>query len=365
MLELRSLSIRAGKFLLEDVSLSAHHAQCHIIVGPTGSGKTLVLEAIIGFRKPDKGEILVDGRDITGLAIEERGISYVPQDLSIFPHLTVEENILYGVNLQKKKDGRRHVLAGELVEALGIGHLLKRSTMNLSGGELQRVALVRAIATGAKCLLLDEPLSSLHESLKKEIWFLLKELQTRYDLTILMVTHDLEEAFFLGDTISIFINGKVHQTGKKKTIYTTPETLDVAKFMGIRNLFTAEVVGSEKNVFKIHCPQLGRDLVIPKGVNNDAGRFEKGEKIIAGIRPEEAMILRSGDYRKNLDNIIEGTIANIFAKGASHTLFFMLDNGGQRIEVEIPDYALKKLQLLKGERRKISLRGENIFLLKI
>jgi len=364
MLELRSLSMQAGNFLIKDVSLSVPEGQCHIIIGPTGSGKTLLLESVIGFRKPDRGKILLAGRNINKEAVEKRGIAYVPQDPSIFPHLTVEENILYGVRIKKTETGMCRDLVGKLVESLRISHLLKRRAVNLSGGEQQRVALVRALAAGDRYLLLDEPLSSLHESLKKELWFFLRELQTRYKLTILMVTHDLEEAFFLADGMSIIINGKLHQTGKKQEIYSMPETMEAAKFLGVRNLLPAEVIRLDESILTVHCAHLGRDLVVRQGGDETKRRVKMGEKVIAGIRAEEAMVLRPEYYKHNEDNMIEGTVVEIVDKGASYTVLFLPDGSRQHIEVEIPNYALKKIQLARGEKRFIVLRSENIFLLK-
>lgn len=356
------MTIAAGSFLLEDVSLTARPGECHIIVGPTGSGKSLLLESVIGFRQPVSGEVVLDGCIINELPVEKRAISYVPQAPSLFPHLSVEDNIFYGVKLQKG-GSRRKELGYELALALGIDHLLQRSTVNLSGGEQQRVALVRALAPGNNVLLLDEPLSALHESLKKELWFLLRELQARYDLTILMVTHDLEEAFFLGDTISLFIDGRIQQTGPQREIYSRPATVEAARFLGVRNLFGSEVVAREKKGVSIYCQELGREFFIPGTANPQDDRFARGDRVIAGIRSEEVMILRPGYSRQDQDNTIDGTIINIFAKGSSHTIFFAPEGLKQNIEIEIPNYALTKLQISKGEQRTISLRGENIFLL--
>ena len=362
MLELKSVTIRAGSFALEHVSLCVPQGQCHIIAGPTGSGKTLLLESIIGFRKPEKGEIRLGGRCLNEVEVNRRGISYVPQSPSLFPHLTVEENILYG--LRYGTSTKDTSLALELSRSLGIDHLFKRTTGNLSGGEQQRVALIRALAPGNKYLLLDEPLSSLHESLKKEFWFILKELQRRYNLTIFMVTHDLEEAFFLGDAISLFINGRVQQSGTRDEIYKRPATLEAARFMGIRNLFEAELVGAEGQNLKIHCPGLDAELVVPAESSGKNGRLTGGETILAGIRPEEVMLLRPEYQRPDQDNCIQGIITDIFSKGASHTVFFKPNAGSQRIEMEIPNYALQKLRIAVGDIRALSMRGKNMFLLK-
>ena len=150
MLELKAVTIEAGSFILNNISLSVAKGRCHVIVGPTGGGKTLLLESIIGFRKPTQGIIRLAGKNLNSEKIEQRGISYVPQNLSVFPHLTVRENILYGLRYSPKENDKS--LAMELAQTLKIEHLLERSTGNLSGGERQRVALVRALAIGNKYL---------------------------------------------------------------------------------------------------------------------------------------------------------------------------------------------------------------------
>lgn len=244
MLELRGVCKRLGGFALADVSLTVGVGECHVVLGPTGCGKTTLIETILGLHVLDAGEIRLAGRDITALAVGRRGISYVPQDLALFPHLSVRDNIRYplrvrqaGMNAADK--AAAEALADELIDAVQIRPLLRRSVKRLSGGERQRVALVRALVAGGRCVMLDEPLAALHEGLKRELWFVLRDLQRRFDLTLLLITHDLAEAFFLGDTVTVMIDGKIVQTGPKSAVYDRPATLDVARFFGIRNLVPA------------------------------------------------------------------------------------------------------------------------------
>jgi len=218
MLEIRELCLKAGSFSLHNISLILNDLQSHVILGPTGSGKTLLLESIVGFRKPEAGSVTLNGKELLSLPVERREMSYVPQDLALFPHLSVEANILYALRMKGDRDGRKRALAESLIDSVRIRSLLMRSTRHLSGGERQRVAFVRALATGYRYLLLDEPLSALHEGMRKELWFLLRELQQKYELTILMVTHSLEEAFFLGNEVSVMIDGTIHQSGSKQAV---------------------------------------------------------------------------------------------------------------------------------------------------
>ncbi|MEF3254754.1 MAG: ABC transporter ATP-binding protein [Deferribacterales bacterium] len=360
MLEVKNISVRVGNFTLKNVSLTIKDNECHVIIGPTGSGKTLLLESIIGFRRPLKGEILLDGKRIDNLSVEKRGFSYVPQDLALFPHLSVRDNIYYGLKIKGSKGGMDQNIADEIIEAVGIRHLINRSIKGLSGGEKQRVALVRAIAPGYRYLLLDEPLSALHEGLKHELWFLIKELQQRYGLTILMITHDIEEAFFLGDTISILIDGKLHQTGRKSDSLI-PKSLEVAKFFGIRNLFETELIHTDTDTFTVYCEELNTKLSVRK----DYGFLNSltDHRLIAGIRSEDVMILREDLIRKDQDNMLTGSIKHVFYKGSYYIVTILVDNSTRLIDVELSDYAFRKLNISPGQRVYISLRSERMFLI--
>jgi ABC-type Fe3+/spermidine/putrescine transport system ATPase subunit len=310
---------------------------------------------VLGLRNVQKGKVILEGRDITDLPVHKRGFSYVPQDLAIFPHLTVEENIFYGIKhgvvLDKQK---RYEAAREIAASLGIDSLLARKTANLSGGERQRVALARALAPGHKYLLLDEPLSALHEGMKKELWFLLKELQQKYHLTILMVSHDLEETFFLGDNISIMIDGRIRQTGLKDEIYHRPSTLEVADFFGIKNIFKVEKTSGKK----IYCPELAASLVVPPDMNEKA---KDGKPFFIGIRAEEVMILRHDRCKLVQDNILHGTITSVFKKGGLHTIVCKPEGASKTVEIEVPNYAFRKLGIKESENVKIALIPESLF----
>ncbi|MGB9618521.1 MAG: ABC transporter ATP-binding protein, partial [Desulfomonilaceae bacterium] len=255
MLEVQSLTVRAGTFVVRDVSIRVPAASCHVILGATGSGKTLFLESLIGLRQPVKGVIRIDGVDVTHTPVEQRGIGYVPQDLALFPHMTAKENILYAQRVRKseRQDGS---LFASLVDSLGIHHILERGVAHLSGGERQRVALARAIFSGSRVLILDEPLSSLHEGLRRELWFTLKDLAKTYRLALLIVTHDLDEAFFLGDDITILLEGKVRQQGTRMELLQRPRTSEVARFLGIRNLFTMTDLMAQNDLLSGKCPEL-------------------------------------------------------------------------------------------------------------
>lgn len=236
MVEVKNLALNLGKFSLKDISFRVKKGSTHIILGPSGAGKSSIILAILGLNQVKSGAIFLDSKDITKLEVNKRGFGYVPQNLALFPHMSVEQNISYGLKAKNIKDSK---ILQKLIDVAGIKNLLKRYPSSLSGGEKQRVALVRAVATLPKVLLLDEPFSALDVSLKKEMWQLLNELKESFKITTIMITHDLNEAFFLADTISVVIGGKVVQSGNKEEIFYKPKSVEIAKYLGIKNIFNA------------------------------------------------------------------------------------------------------------------------------
>ena len=266
MLEIDQLCVRAGNFQLSGISLRAAPGRSHVILGPSGSGKTTLLETIIGFRHPTSGGIRLSNRPLIGLPIESRDIGYLPQRLALFPHLSVRQNLDYGERMRRQPRADTRRILDDLVLAADIRHLLDRRPESLSGGERQRVALVRALAARPQLLLLDEPFSALNDTLRRELWRLVKALQAEHGFTTVMITHDLAEAFFMGDDITVMIDGRVHQSSDKETVWFRPATADVAHYLGIHNLFSGVVTGREPSpqdgrhggdVARVECPTLG------------------------------------------------------------------------------------------------------------
>jgi molybdate/tungstate transport system ATP-binding protein len=237
MIRVEGLAITLPGFSLDNIHLHVNAGEAFALLGPTGAGKTLLLEAIIGVVPIVAGRILIDGRDVTRQAPEQRRIGIVYQDHALFPHLTVEENIVYG---------QRYCNASlpsvtPLVERLGLTRLMARRIHSLSGGERQRVALARALAVAPSVLLLDEPLSALDPNFREDIRGVLKALHQDTGITLLMVTHDFAEAHFLAQRTAIMNGGRIAQIGALETVFAQPETPFVAEFVGVKNLFSAEI----------------------------------------------------------------------------------------------------------------------------
>lgn len=236
MLEIKCLSKRLGTFSMQDVSFEVEKGEYFVLLGASGVGKTVLLETIAGLMRPDSGQIILDGEDITRKRIQKRRIGLVYQDQALFPHISVRDNIAYGLRSQRLGRSQVRNSVDKLAERVGVQALLNRGIEKLSGGEAQRVALARTLATEPKCLLLDEPISSLDVPSRQEVRSLLRNLN-RQGQTMLHVTHDYEEAISLASQIAVMENGKIAQVGAPESIFQSPESEFVASFVGIKNFF--------------------------------------------------------------------------------------------------------------------------------
>ncbi len=239
MIRIDDLHVRLPEFSLEGINLHAKKGEFFVLLGPTGSGKTVLLESVAGLLPVTRGSIHLHGREVTDLVPEQRAIGIVYQDSALFPHLSVRENITYGLRYHHADPSQNKRRFDRLVNALGIGPLLERGVTHLSGGEKQRVALARALVVAPDLLLLDEPLSALDPNFREEIRDILKELHRTTGITVLMVTHDFGEARYLAEQIAIIHQGRLEQTGSVDEIFTRPATPFTARFVGMRNIFEA------------------------------------------------------------------------------------------------------------------------------
>ncbi len=227
---------------LDDVSIQIRKGEFFTLLGPSGCGKTTLLRLIAGFEMPTSGAILLDGADITELPPNKRPVNTVFQSYALFPHLSVAENVGFGLTMQGRPKAEVDRRVAEMLALVKLEAMAGRKTSQLSGGQQQRVALARALAPQPKVLLLDEPLSALDLKLRKEMQVELKRLQTETGITFIFVTHDQEEALTMSDRIGVMSAGKLQQVGSPKDIYTRPVNRFVASFIGETNFLTANVV---------------------------------------------------------------------------------------------------------------------------
>lgn len=289
MIRAEGLSLRLDGFSLSDINISVEAGESFFLLGPSGAGKTILLEALLGLWKPSAGRVLLAGRDVTALPPEDRLIAYVPQDLALFPHLSVRENVLFGLSARGYPPGNTAARLDHWADLLELGSVLRRKDPStLSGGERQRVALARALVTEPRVLFMDEPFSALDVPLRKRVQAEFRNLQRRLGLTVVQVTHDPEEAFLMADRMAIVMGGRIEQTGKPADLYNRPSNLQVARFLMLQNLFPATVGSVTAQGYREVTLQ-GNATVLEVA---EAGDWPAGSTVVVGIRPEEVILLR-------------------------------------------------------------------------
>lgn len=304
MIRIRSLYRNWKQFSLSDINLEVGEGEYFVILGPTGSGKTLLLELIAGFFSPEKGEVFINGRDVTGLPPEERGLGFVYQDYSLFPHLTVKKNIEFGLRIRKMPKEKVQEQSFEIMDLLGISHLMDRYPGTLSGGEQQKTAIARALILKPRLLLLDEPLSALDARTKATMQEELREIHRNSNITIIHVTHDQTEAMMLAERIGVMMDGRIVQTGTVREIFNKPKNREIADFVGVENVLDGVVTGSEDGVAIIDVSDFELS-----SVSDETG------KVHVFIRPEDIVLSRKSQ-KTSARNNIKSTITKVTNLGA-------------------------------------------------
>jgi len=245
-LEIKTLTHFYGSTAaLKDVSLKVNQREVLALLGPSGSGKSTLLSVIAGIVTPSKGKILLDGRNLLELPTESRGLGMVFQDFSLWPHMTVAQNVAFPLRARKSSPSEVAIRTDKALARVGLDRLAARWPHELSGGQQQRVALARAVVADTRLLLLDEPLSALDPATRSSVRRELAEILRRLELTTIIVTHDRDEAFQLADKIAVLVDGELRQVAGPEEVYERPEDLTVARFMGA-NLIAAHVLGDNR-----------------------------------------------------------------------------------------------------------------------
>ena len=304
MLEVKGLSIQLGTFFLRDITFEVQDREYFFIVGPTGSGKTVLLESIAGLGPISSGEIWINGRNVTSFNLEKRKVGIAFQDNAVYGHLSVRENISFGMMYRYKTPKEVEQSIDRAVELLGIEHLLQKRARFLSGGESQKIALARAIAIKPDLLLLDEPLSSVDAETKVVYERELKELHNRLELPIIHVTHNVEEAIALGDRLAFMWEGQILQIGTPQQVFRHPASEIVARFFMTRNIFQGEVQDA--------C--VGQSVFCVEGQKLATVTALRGQRH-ASIRPENISISREGLNCSDVNSLL-GTICRISDRGS-------------------------------------------------
>jgi spermidine/putrescine transport system ATP-binding protein len=277
--ELRAVTKRFGSLTAVDsVNLKVRHGEFLSLLGPSGCGKTTSLRMIAGFEQPDEGEILIGGRDAVGYPPYKRDVNTVFQQYALFPHMSVLDNVSYGLKQRGAGKAERHAKASQALELVQMTGREKHRPTMLSGGQQQRVALARALVMNPRVLLLDEPLGALDLKLRKEMQIELKRIQERVGITFIYVTHDQGEALAMSDRVAVMSNGVIEQIDEPRTIYDQPLTPFVADFIGDMNFLSGEVTEAADGGYAVTA---GQGVVV-----RGRGQAAKGSQVRVGIRPE-------------------------------------------------------------------------------
>lgn len=304
ILRIENVTKSFGDFTaIDNVSLDIPRGSFTTLLGPSGCGKTTLMRLIAGFYEADKGNIFVNGKKINGVPAFKRNTPLVFQDYALFPHMTVYENISYGLKLKKIEKKQIDEKVDSMIEMFGLQGMAQRYPKELSGGQQQRVAFARALITGQEILLMDEPLSNLDAKMRVEVRNELRELQQRSGITAIFVTHDQDEALSMSDWIAVFDKGVVAQFGTPWDVYFKPNSRFVTDFVGESNFIEGEVIAVEEEDILVKC----MDASIMRVHRRDQS-FEAGSSVTMVIRPE-CMTILYGDEQENMrDNVWNGTI---------------------------------------------------------
>jgi ABC-type sugar transport system ATPase subunit len=335
LIEVKNLSINLGKFSLKDINITVNNREYLVILGPTGAGKTVLIECLAGLHHFKEGEIWIDGNNITPLPPEERNIGYVPQDYALFPFLNVVDNITFGLRRRKilKSEIKKKVKI--LSDLLGIAHLLNRDISNLSGGEKQRVTLARALATSVKILLLDEPLSSLDIKTSKYLRLELRRFHEELGITTIHVTHNVLEAEEMADRIAIINIGKIEQVGKPEEIFFYPQNEIVSDFIGTPNILNCDYCDSLGNgLIKAICGEM--PIIMP---------YEKNVVKKIAIFPRDIHVYKSKPPGPEL-NRFKGIVTEI--KPFSSLIRLKVKVGKNTILAELPKDIFEDMGIKEG-----------------
>ncbi|NWF82173.1 MAG: ABC transporter ATP-binding protein [Chloroflexi bacterium] len=317
---------------VDSVDMNIRSGEFFTMLGPSGSGKTTCLRLIAGFDRPTFGKIILYGQDVSNLPPYERDVNTVFQDYALFPHMTVGENIAYGLMIKKVSKQERERRVNEMLDLVQLSGMASRKPNQLSGGQRQRVALARALINNPKVLLLDEPLGALDLKLRQQMQVELKALQKRVGITFIFVTHDQEEALTMSDRIAVFNQGKIEQIGTPAEIYEHPATSFAAGFVGVSNF-----------------------------VHGELAKRLTGSEATFSIRPEKIHLANPNEKEATGMIVIEGRVRDVIYLGLYTRYLIEVEGGGDLVVVE-QNLKTTSMDVLtqKGQRVRLSWKKEHM-----
>jgi putrescine transport system ATP-binding protein len=329
-----------GVTAVDKVDLRIFKGEMFALVGASGCGKTTLLRMLAGFVEPSAGEITIDGVRMNEVPPHERPVNMMFQSYALFPHMTVEANVGYGLRRLPLQDSVKKQRVKEALDMVQLGALAQRRPHQLSGGQRQRVALARALIRRPKVLLLDEPLSALDKKLREQTQFELINIQYQVGTTFVVVTHDQDEAMALATRIAVMDHGKVVQVGTPSEIYEFPQTRFIADFIGTTNLFEGTVTAIDSGRIRVSSPDAGGELLV-----DDLGRVATGQRVWVALRPEKIRLSKTppaGDHINQLQGVVwelgylgnrstyrvkmaSGKVLTVLAQNDQHTSQWSID----------------------------------------
>lgn len=335
ILVLEDIEKQFGSFrAVKGITFDVHRGEFLTLLGPSGCGKTTLLRMIAGLERPSAGRIVIGGHDMTRVPPYDRRLGMVFQNLALFPHMTVQENVLFGLRIRGLSDEEAQDTAHDALDLVSLTHLAERAVHQLSGGQRQRVALARALALKPHILLLDEPLSALDQKLRKQLQIELKEIQQQVGTTFIFVTHDQEEALTMSDRIAVMNEGRVEQLDTAHAVYETPKTRFVATFVGENNLFKVRAE-RENGDMMMYFENLRLKKKIPKPLRG------MQKEVLVAVRPERMRLERTNSVSNGLE------VQGIVYSGAS--IRVTLRSGDDVIIASLPSMEAHAISLAVGQ----------------
>src|SRR4030081_16326 len=310
-----------GFTAVDNISLSIFKGEMFALVGASGCGKTTLLRMLAGFASQTAGQITIDGVEMAGVPPHERPVNMMFQSYALFPHMTVERNVAYGLKRLDIDRAAKKKRVQDALDMVQLGHLGQRGPHQLSGGQRQRVALARALIRRPKVLLLDEPLSALDKKLREQTQFELMNIQSQVGITFVFVTHDQDEAMALSTRIAVMNRGQVVQVGTPSEIYEFPQSRFVADFIGTTNLFEGTVNGNEPGPVIVRSAEAGCDLMV-----DELGRFGSGQRVWVALRPEKIRLSKE-PLAGNRFNQVKGMVWELGYLGNRSTYRIKTETG--------------------------------------
>ena len=348
-LKIENISKSWSDFKLKGIDLTIEDGDYFVILGPTGAGKTLLLETVMGFHTPDEGKIVLNGQDITATPPEKRGIGYVSQNCVLFPHLNVHQNVEFSLKMKGVPKAERNQKVNELLEFAKLESMAHRRPSTLSGGEKQKVSLMRALAAEPQLIILDEPLTAIDLKTARDIKSALKQVHLD-GKTVIHVTHNQVEGFSLGSKMAVMNTGEIAQTGKPKEIFAKPKNKFVAKFLGYENVFKAKLIEQKGTL----C------IVSAEGIKlKVTGKVDAVECTIA-VRPED-IALEAAPKKNGTVNVLKGTLVEFIDQGPTVAITV---NAALTFKVTITKSVFIEKNLETGQETWLTFKSEAVKLLQ-